>query len=104
MCLGIPMGVVEIAGLTAICDADGGRETVDIALIDGALRPGDFVLVHRGRALRQLDAAEAAAIGDALKALSMANRGQPFDHLLSDLIGREPLLPEHLRPSVKARP
>ena len=38
------------------------------------------------------------------KALSMANRGQPFDHLLSDLIGREPLLPEHLRSAVKARP
>lgn len=97
MCLGIPMQVVEVANFRAVCAADGERCPVDTVLIDGGVALGDFLLVHRGRALRKLDEAEAAAIADALKALTLANAGQSFDHLFADLVGREPPLPEHLR-------
>jgi hydrogenase expression/formation protein HypC len=44
-----------------------------------------------------LDALEARQIADALLAVTAAASGQPFEHLLADLIEREPELPAHLR-------
>jgi hydrogenase expression/formation protein HypC len=53
--------------------------------------------VHVNVAIRALDALEARQIADALLAVTAAASGQPFEHLLADLIEREPELPAHLR-------
>ena len=48
----IPMRVIEVdeARCLALCEsAEGGRETVEIALVDAG--PGDEVLVHAGTAI-----------------------------------------------------
>lgn len=100
MCIGTPMRVMRIAEFAAECSASGTTVSVDTTLLDGVL-PGDYLLVHRGRGIRKLDPDEAAGIADALQAAANAREGAPFEHLLSDLIGRSPLLPEHLRALVK---
>ena len=40
----------------ALCEADGGKETVEIGLV-GPVTPGDGLLVHAGTALQRLGAA-----------------------------------------------
>jgi hydrogenase maturation factor len=48
-----PMEVVavdEARGLALCQDADGARETVEVALV-GAVAPGDALLVHAGTAI-----------------------------------------------------
>ena len=98
MCLGVPMLIVERDGLNAVCQAGDRREAVTLALT-GPVDVGRHVLVYLGSALRELDADEAERITDALLAIDAAANGQPFDHLIQDLIDRDPQLPEHLRPS-----
>jgi hydrogenase expression/formation protein HypC len=65
MCLGIPGRIVEIpdreAGL-AIVDISGVRRSVSVALVDEPAAPieeGDWVLVHVGFALAQIDEEQA---------------------------------------------
>ncbi len=106
MCVGVPMRIVETDGLNAICApfsnasaavaTAGPRERVTLALI-GPAAVGDHVLVYLGSAVRQLDAAEAADIAGALQAVRNAAAGEAFEHLIKDLIDREPELPPHLR-------
>ena len=103
MCLGVPFRVraLDAAG-NAVCTAnDGnvGERTVATALLDHMPRPGDWLLVHVDVAIRALEPAEATQISNALAAVSAAASGQPFEHLLADLVDREPQLPEHLRHS-----
>ncbi len=101
MCVGIPMRIVAADGLKAegqrLDGADGAAETISLALT-GPVEPGAFVLVHIASAVRVLEREEAQQIADALTAVAAAARGQPFDHLLADLIDREPQLPPGLRP------
>lgn len=102
MCIGVPMQVrsVPVAG-TAVCAVDqeeSAVRTVDTLLLDRPARPGDWLLVHVGVAVRALDTEEAWQIADALRAVTAAAAGEPFEHLLADLIDREPQLPAHLRP------
>lgn len=101
MCIGVPMQVsaVPFAG-AAVCvvdQEDSGSRNVDTLLLDRPTRPGDWLLVHVGVAIRALDEEEARQIGDALRAATAAAAGEPFEHLLADLIDREPQLPPHLR-------
>ena len=59
---GVPMTVVRIddrRGLALCADAEGARQTVEIALLDG-LAAGRMVLVHAGVAIASL-AEEVAA-------------------------------------------
>lgn len=101
MCLGVPMRVrsCDHAG-SALC-APGGAgakiRQVDTLLLDSPPRAGDWLLVHVGVAIRALPEEEAQQISDALLAVSAAAAGEPFEHLLADLIEREPQLPLHLR-------
>jgi hydrogenase assembly chaperone HypC/HupF len=58
---GVPMQVVAVdeeRGLALCQTAGGGRESVEIALVD-AVAPGDALLVHAGTALTKLDGAAA---------------------------------------------
>ncbi len=103
MCVGAPMRVVSVDGLSAVCVAEGRRERLSLALV-GPVSVGDHVLAFMGSAVRTLDAQEAAQIGDALKAVAAAADGQPFEHLIADLAAREPQLPEHLRAEAHPTP
>ena len=101
MCLGVPMQVQSVLPSgAALCQSSGGDRsdlTVEASLLDAPPAPGDWLLVHVDVAIRTLDALEAKQIGDALRAVAAAAAGEPFEHLLADLIDREPQLPPHLR-------
>jgi hydrogenase expression/formation protein HypC len=62
MCLGVPARVVAVLpDDLATADVGGVRRDVSIALVDGCVRPGDWLLLHVGFALGRIDEAEAAA-------------------------------------------
>lgn len=101
MCLGIPLQVDSVVSATAVLgnsgDASGESRLVDTSLLDQTPAAGDWLLVHVNVAIRTMSAEEASQLGDALLAVAAAASGQPFEHLLGDLINREPELPAHLR-------
>ena len=96
MCFGVPMQVVEANGLMATCEGAGRSEGVNLALI-GEVPVGTHVLVYLGSAVRVLTPQEAAEIDGAIEAIGAAAEGRDFEHLIQDLVDREPELPEHLR-------
>jgi hydrogenase expression/formation protein HypC len=83
----------------ARCSGDGADlepRTVEASLLDAPPRVGDWLLVHVDVAVRALESAEAQQISDALRAVAAAAAGEPFEHLIADLIERQPELPAHL--------
>ena len=72
MCLAIPGQVVEIVdelNRLAKVDVAGVRRTVNVGLLDGedgGIAPGDWVLIHVGFAISQVDEEEARATHDLL--------------------------------------
>jgi hydrogenase expression/formation protein HypC len=55
MCLGIPMQVVAVDGYLARCSAQGVERDVSLLMLqDAAIAPGDFVMVHAGRAIERM--------------------------------------------------
>lgn len=96
MCIGLPMTVVSGDGEMAVCERRGVRHDVSLLLL-GPQPAGTDLLVHLGNAVRVLDPMEARQIDDALDGLAAAINGDSFDHLFSDLVGREPQLPDHLK-------
>ena len=62
MCLGIPAKIVEppVDGL-AKADVGGVRREISVALVEGPVEPGDWVLIHVGFALGRIDEEEARA-------------------------------------------
>ncbi|MGO9171365.1 MAG: HypC/HybG/HupF family hydrogenase formation chaperone [Rhodomicrobium sp.] len=98
MCVGLPMQIIEPGPRRALCSFDGETREIDMALV-GEQPAGSWVLVFLDSAREVITAGDAAKIGDALKALALVMRGETsVDHLFADLIGREPELPEHLKP------
>jgi hydrogenase expression/formation protein HypC len=60
MCLGIPMQVIEIDGLTARCSTRGVEREVSLFMLrDENIVAGDFVMVHVGYAIQKMDEAYA---------------------------------------------
>ena len=60
MCLAIPMQILSIDGTTARCSANGVEREVSLFLMQQRrLSVGDFVMVHVGYAIEQVQAAEA---------------------------------------------
>ncbi len=101
MCMGIPLEVRSVGedGRALCADARGEiyATPINTALLDELPQPGDWLLTHIDTAIRPLEQGEARLIADALEAVHRAARGQDFEHLLGDLLDREPELPEHLR-------
>ncbi len=93
MCIGAPRKLASVDGHVAR-SVEG--LVLDVSLLAGDVAAGDWVLVHVGTAVRRLEEQEALAVRDALAAADAAARGLPFEHLLADLIEREPTLPPHL--------
>lgn len=61
MCLAIPAKIVDIEEGVANCRV-GDSDTfikVSLMLMDGAVEPGEYLIVHAGFALRKLDEKEA---------------------------------------------
>jgi hydrogenase expression/formation protein HypC len=103
MCIGIPMQVIEPRSRFALCEGAGEAREIDMALV-GEQAEGTWVLVFLDAAREVIGAEEAARITDALTALALIAEGRAdIDHLFADLIGREPELPEHLRPAGAAQ-
>jgi hydrogenase expression/formation protein HypC len=97
MCLGIPMQVESGDDVSAVCERRGERVSINMMLV-GAQPPGTWVMTFMGAAREVLTAADAEQINAALEAVAAALSGQTdVDHYFSDLVGREPQLPEHLR-------
>ncbi len=101
MCMGVPLRVESLVSPTAVVassiEAAAQPRLVDTSLLDQRPAIGDWLLVHVNVAIRAMSAEEARRVGDALQAVSAAAAGQPFEHLLGDLLDREPELPAHLR-------
>jgi len=58
MCLAIPMKVIEIKGNTATVEQEGVSRAARIDFLSD-LQVGDYVLIHAGIAIEQLDPEEA---------------------------------------------
>ena len=69
MCLAIPGQIVEIVdepNTLARVEVAGVRRTVNVGLLDG-VGPGDWVLIHVGFAISQIDEEEARATRELLE-------------------------------------
>ena len=58
MCLAIPSKIVKIENNLGIIDVEGVTRRANLILLDDA-KVGDYVIVHAGFAIRQIDEAEA---------------------------------------------
>lgn len=99
MCLGIPGRVVEVLGgdnllRTARVDFGGVRKDVCLAYVPQA-GPGDYVIVHVGFAISQVDEAEARRTLEVLRAM---------DDVLTTELGVTPTGPPSARRPVAGRP
>ena len=98
MCIGIPMQVLEHDGSFAWCQSGAQRERLDMMLV-GDQEPGTWVMAFLGVARHVLTEQEAARSDAARQALAAALYGEgQIDEFSADLVGREPELPDHLRP------
>jgi hydrogenase expression/formation protein HypC len=92
MCLAIPGRIIEVvdeANRLAKVDVAGVQRNVNIGLLDadpgGGVGPGDWVLIHVGFALSQVDEEEAAATLELLKGMG-AEYEQELEELKGSLI------------------
>jgi hydrogenase expression/formation protein HypC len=71
MCLAIPMQITSIEGFSAVCEARGVQRDVSLFMLqEGALAPGDHVLVHVGYAIQKITEAEAGENWELLDEIS----------------------------------
>jgi hydrogenase expression/formation protein HypC len=91
VCLAIPGQVVEIVddeNRLAKVDVAGVRRSVNIGLLDaenGGVGPGDWVLIHVGFAISQVDEEEARATHDLLVRMG-ADYEQELEELKASVI------------------
>ena len=95
MCVGIPMQIVSIHGLTATAREGGALHEIDLSLT-GPVPPGDWVLTHLGAARERLSATDAALITQALDGLRAIMAGGDAGDAFADIEIRGPQLPPHL--------
>lgn len=91
MCLAIPgqiIAIVDDANRLARVDVAGVQRTVNIGLLDadgGGVAAGDWVLIHVGFAISQVDEAEAAATLKLLRGMG-AEYEQELEELKASVI------------------
>jgi hydrogenase expression/formation protein HypC len=88
MCLAIPGQIVEIVDETnrlARIDVAGVRRNVSIMLLDGNVGTGDWVLIHVGFAISQIDEEEALATRSLLEQMG-AEYEQELEELKASVI------------------
>ncbi len=78
MCLAIPMEIVSIDGLAAVCSARGVQRTVSLFLMQGeTFAKGDILLIHLDSAVGKISREEALAtwqLYDQMQALAQDAR------------------------------
>ena len=87
MCLAVPGQIVEVvddANHVAQVDIAGVRRNVNIGLLDG-IGPGDWVLIHVGFAISQVDEEEAIATRRLLEQMG-AEYEQELEELKASVI------------------
>jgi len=86
MCLAIPGQIVEVVDeehRLAMVDVAGVRRTVNVGLLDvngTGVGPGDWVLIHVGFAISQVDEEEARSTRELLERM-----GRDYEQELEDL-------------------
>ena len=91
VCLAIPgqvIAIVDEENRLAKVDVAGVRRNVNIGLLDGdggGVRPGDWVLIHVGFAISQVDEEEARATRDLLVRMG-ADYEQELEELKASVI------------------
>ncbi|QJT08253.1 HypC/HybG/HupF family hydrogenase formation chaperone [Oceanidesulfovibrio marinus] len=78
MCLAIPAKIVDIEEGVANCRV-GDSDTfikVSLMLMDGAVEPGEYLIVHAGFALRKLDEKEALETLQILRDMAELQSGE----------------------------
>jgi hydrogenase expression/formation protein HypC len=93
MCLAIPGQIVEVvdeSNRLALVDVAGVRRNVNIGLLDGdghgdGVGPGDWVLIHVGFAISQVDEDEALATRRMLERMG-ADYEQELEELKASVI------------------
>ena len=86
MCLAIPVQIIETVDeerRLAKVDVAGVRRNVNIGLLDdedGGVGPGDWVLIHVGFAISQVDEREARATRELLERM-----GEDYERELEEL-------------------
>ena len=86
MCLAIPGQIEEVVDeehRLAMVDVAGVRRTVNVGLLDadgGGVGPGDWVLIHVGFAISQVDEEEARATRELLERM-----GEDYERELEEL-------------------
>ena len=92
MCLAIPGQIIEIVdevNRLAKVEVAGVRRTVNVGLLDaettGGVGPGDWVLIHVGFAISQVDEEEARATHDLLVRMG-ADYEQELEELKASVI------------------
>ena len=100
MCIGIPMQIRSQDGLTALCAGRGEERRVSLYVpASNPSAPGSWSMsIPRSASSTR---PRFRCLNDALDALEAVDRGDPFEHLFADLIGREPQLPDHLKSNAK---
>jgi hydrogenase expression/formation protein HypC len=58
MCLGMPGKVLSVSGKTAVVEIWGVERTVTTKELVSELRPGDYVIEHRGEVVRRIPESE----------------------------------------------
>jgi hydrogenase expression/formation protein HypC len=95
MCIGIPVRIVEVKGLSGL--AQDGEDLVGIDLaLTGPVAPGTWVLNFLGAAREVLDEDEALKILAAVGALRRVMTGGEVGDAFADIEERGPQLPPHL--------
>ena len=87
MCLAVPGQILEVvdeANHLAQVDVAGVRRNVNVGLLDG-VGPGDWVLIHVGFAISQVDEEEASATRRLLEQMG-AEYEQELEELKSSVI------------------
>jgi hydrogenase expression/formation protein HypC len=96
VCIGIPVRIVEVKGLSGIGQDGDDLVGIDLALT-GPVEPGTWVLNFLGAAREVLDEDEALRIRAAVGALRSVMTGGGIGDAFDDIEARGPQLPPHLR-------
>ncbi len=84
MCLGIPGRVIQVEPLTALVDIWGVKKRVRLEIVDEVVRPGDYVLIHVGFAIRRIPPEE---VQETLALYDQLIRAADEDLMAADIRG-----------------
>ncbi|QFY44823.1 HypC/HybG/HupF family hydrogenase formation chaperone [Candidatus Methylospira mobilis] len=99
MCIGLAMQVIEAGEFQALCQGLGEARMIDTRLV-GRQTAGNWLLVFLDAAREELEPERALQIQAAVAGLHRIMHGEAdVDRWFPDLAGREPQLPDFLKPA-----